>query len=37
LIFAGSFLEKVHDGEFQWITLAPGMVIQAPQTERNDE
>jgi len=37
LIFAGSFLEKDQDEESQWITLAPGMVIQAPQTERIDE
>jgi len=36
LILVESFLEKDQDELSQWITLAPGMVIQAPQTERDD-
>lgn len=37
MIPAESFMEKDHDEKSHWITLAPGMVIQALLAERNGE
>lgn len=37
LIPAESFMEKDHDKQSHWITLAPGMAIQGLLAERNGE
>lgn len=37
LISANNLIEKDHDKQSRWVTLAPGMAIQALLTERNEE